>query len=269
MTIEALHSAATGMSAMQQKLDVISNNLANMQTTAFKEDRTLFEDIFYRYEKMPGTQDSAGHLTPIGIMEGLGTRVSGVATDFSQGSLQTTGSQLDVAIQGQGFFQLTDPTSGNILYTRAGTFSVNADGQVAYSSANIGYLLQPSITIPQDAQQIVIGPDGKVSVLQANQTKMTQVGTIELATFINPQGLLKLGNNLYSNSDASGPPRPGNPGQNGTGTLVQASLEASNADPVVELVNLITTQRAFEMNGQVLNAADQMLQLIAGLRRQT
>src|SRR3989339_903664 len=172
MSVQALYSAATGMTALETKLDVTPNNLANIETTAFKQARVDFEDLFYRQEKLPGAQDSAGRYTPTGIAIGLGTRGSAIQTKFEQGAFKQTGRQLDVAIEGQGFFQVQDPTNGNILYTRAGTFSKNAEGQLVISSASTGRLLQPPISIPQDATNIVISPDGKVSVQQPGQTKL-------------------------------------------------------------------------------------------------
>jgi flagellar basal-body rod protein FlgG len=267
MTVQALYSAATGMTSLETKLDVIANNLANIETTAFKRGRANFEDLFYRHEKMPGAEDSAGQLTPTGISIGLGTRVSSIQTEFRQGAFKETGSQLDVAIEGPGFFQLTDPATGNPVYTRAGNFSVNAEGQVVMGSANTGRLLQPNITIPQDATGIVVSAEGKVSVRQPGQTKMNQVGTIELVSFVNPEGLLKLGENLYAETDASGAPRNGTPGQDGLGVLRQNALEASNVEPVSELIDLITTHRAFELNSQAVQAGDQIMQVVANIRR--
>ncbi len=267
MSVQALYTAATGMTSLQTKLDVISNNLANLETTAYKRARADFEDLFYRQEKLPGAEDSAGRLTPTGIAIGLGTRVSATQTNFSQGAFKETGGELDVAIEGQGFFQLQDPTNGNMLFTRAGTFSKNSEGQLVISSANTGRLLQPPISIPQDATEIVISSEGKVSVRQPGQTKLNQVGTLELAAFVNQEGLLKLGENLYAETDSSGPPRSGTPGKDGLGVLRQGALEASNVEPVTELIDLITTQRSFELNSQAIQAGDEILQVVANLRR--
>jgi flagellar basal-body rod protein FlgG len=266
MSVQTLYSAATGMSSLQTKLDSIANNLANIETTSYKRTRTNFEDLFYRHEKLPGSQDNAGQLTATGISIGLGTRVSSIQTDFKQGAFKNTGNQLDLAIEGPGFFKLTDPT-GEILYTRAGNFSINANGQIVAGSAETGRLLEPSIVIPPDAQGIVVSPDGKVSVRQPNTPTLTQVGTIELAMFINPEGLLKRGENLYSETDSSGPVRSIQPGQQGVGLVRQNVLEASNVEPVTELIDLITTQRAFELNSQAVQTGDQIMQLIANLRR--
>jgi flagellar basal-body rod protein FlgG len=266
MSVQTLYSAATGMAAMETKLDVIANNLANIETTAFKRGRANFEDLFYRHEKMPGAEDSAGQYTPTGISIGLGSKVSSIQTEFRQGAFQQTGRELDVAIEGPGFFQVIDP-SGDTVYTRAGNFSVNADGTLVLGSAATGRLLEPSIDIPPDATAISISPQGVVSVRQPGNTAMTDVGNIELVSFINPEGLLKLGENLYAETDASGAPTTGVPGENGLGVLRQAFLEASNVEPVRELIDLITTQRGFELNSQVVQAGDQIMQLVANLRR--
>jgi flagellar basal-body rod protein FlgG len=189
-----------------------------------------------------------------------------VQSEFVQGSFKQTGGQLDVAIEGPGFFQVMDP-NGMTYYTRAGNFSKNANGNLVLGSANMGRLLQPPITIPPDAIEISISPEGMVSVRQPGSQNMSQIGQIELAMFVNPQGLLKLGENLYAETDASGAPTLGNPGQDGLGLLRQNSLEASNVEPVHELIDLITTQRAFELNAQAVKAGDEMMQTVANLRR--
>jgi flagellar basal-body rod protein FlgG len=266
MSVQTLYSAATGMTSLQTKLDVIANNLANLETTAFKRDRANFEDLFYRHEKFPGSQDSAGQYTPTGIQVGLGSTVCSVQDDFTQGAFKQTGGELDVAIEGRGFFQVMDP-SGQTYYTRAGTFAKNANGNLVIGSADTGRLLQPPITIPPDAVGILISPQGVVSVRQPSSNQMSQVGQIEMASFINPQGLIKRGENLYAETDASGAPTLGNPGVDGMGNLLQNSLEASNVEPVQELIDLITAQRSFEMNSQAVKAGDQMLQIVANLGR--
>lgn len=266
MTLQALYSAATGMTSMQTRLDVISNNLANIETTGYKRMRANFEDLFYRHEKLPGAQDAAGQYTAVGTSIGLGSRVQSTQAEFTQGSFQDTGRKLDVAIAGRGFFQVVDP-SGEIYYTRAGNFSINANGNLVIGSASTGRLLEPPITIPEDATDIEITADGKVSVQQPGTDTLNEVGTIELATFVNPEGLLRLGENLYSQSDASGSPTNGQPGQEGIGVLRQSTLEASNVEPVEELIDLITTQRAFEMNSQAIKAGDELLQVVTNLRR--
>ena len=267
MSVQTLYTAATGMRSLETKLDVIANNLANVETTAFKRGRANFEDLFYRHEKFPGAEDSAGQYTPTGISVGLGSRVSSVQTEFRQGSFQQTGRELDVAIEGPGFFQVVEPGTGEIVYTRAGDLSINANGELVMGSASTGRLLEPPIIIPQDATAISISPQGLVSVRQPNSTQLAQVGEMELVTFINPEGLLKLGEDLYAETDASGTPTPGTPGQEGVGVLRQTMLEASNVEPVNELIDLITTQRAFELNSQAIQAGDQIMQLVANLRR--
>ncbi len=266
MSIQTLYTAASGMSALETKLDTIANNLANINTTAFKRDRCNFEDLFYRNYTLPGALDALGNPTAVGTHVGLGAKVQSTQIDFSQGNFINTNKQLDVAIQGQGLFQVTDP-SGQILYTRAGNFNVNANSQLVVGSANDGRLVEPQISIPQDSTGIVISPNGLVQVKQYGTPNLATVGQLQLAQFIDYEGLLKLGENLYAQTDGSGPPIVGNPGQNGLGTLQQNYLEASNVEPVNELIDLITTQRAFELNSQAIQAADQVLQLVANLRR--
>ncbi|NQU24166.1 MAG: flagellar basal-body rod protein FlgG, partial [Candidatus Nealsonbacteria bacterium] len=244
----------------------IANNLANVQTIGFKKDRANFDDLFNRHEKMPGAEDALGKFTPTGISIGLGSKVTSVQSDFVQGAFEVTGSELDVAIVGQGFFQVQDP-NGDTVYTRAGKFSKNADGDIVMSSANVGRLLEPPITIPVDATNITISADGIVSVRQPGTVTMNQVGQINLAQFVNPAGLLKLGENLYSETDSSGTATLGNPGQDGMGNLRQGTLEASNVNPVEELIGLITTQRAFELNSKAVQVGDEMMQVVANLRR--
>lgn len=266
MSVQALNAAATGMAAMETKLNVVANNLANIETTAFKRDRANFEDLYYRHEKMPGAEDTAGQYTPTGISIGLGTRVSSTQTDFTQGSFSSSTRELDVAIEGRGFFEVTDPT-GEILYTRSGNFNKNSNGDLVMGSAMTGRLLEPPISIPEDATAIVISAEGIVSVRQPNNTELSQVGQIELATFINPDGLLKRGEGLYAETNSSGAPTLGNPGQDGLGLLRQNSLEGSNVEPVTELIDLITTQRAFELNSQVVRAGDELMETVANLKR--
>jgi len=267
MSIQALYTAATGMSSMETKIDVIANNLANVNTTAFKRDRVNFEDLYYRQRVLPGNQNNLGNYTSTGIEIGLGARVQSTQTEYRQGNFITTGNQLDIAIEGRGFLQVIDPSTGQFQYTRAGNLSVNANGALTIGSASNGRLIEPQITIPNDATNIVISPDGIVQVQQAGNTQLQQVGQIQMANFINPQGLIKLGENLYSDTVSSGPPQQGNPGLIGLGTIRQGFLEASNVEPVQELIDLITTQRSFELNSQAVQAGDQMLQLVANLRR--
>ena len=267
MGIQTLYTAATGMTSLDTKLDVIANNLANIESTAFKADRANFEDLFYRHYKLPGAQDAAGEYTPTGVSVGLGSTVSSTQTNFIQGAFQQTGKQLDLAIEGNGFFQVLDPNSGETLYTRAGNFNVNSNGAMVMGSANTGRLLEPGVTIPPDATGISISPDGIVSVKQPGTTAMSQVGQIQLAQFINPDGLLKLGENLYAETDASASAIQGNPGQDGVGVVRQGMLEKSNVEPVRELIDLITTQRAFELNSQCVKTGDEILHEITTLKR--
>jgi len=253
------------MDAMQFRLDVIANNLANAQTTGFKRSRVNFEDLFYQYYKIPGMIDQLGRPTTQGMDVGTGTRVQSTEIDQTQGSLLSTGGNLDLAIAGDGFFQIND--GNQFLYTRAGNFSVNANGEIVLASADRGRPLEPSITIPQDTLQVTISSDGIVSVMQAGQNQLNQIGQIQLARFLNPQGLLQMGQNLFQQTVGSGNPLISIPGQDGLGTIRQQFLEASNVEPVRELVDLITTQRTFELNSQAIQVADQSWQLVNNLRR--
>ena len=267
MSVQTLYTAATGMDAMQTKLDVIANNLANINTTAFKRDRANFEDLLYRNEVLPGKLDSNQNPTPTGLEIGLGARVQSTQSDHRQGTLQETGRNLDIAIEGPGFLQVQDPVSTGFLYTRAGNLDKNANGQLVIGSAQTGRLIDPPITIPPEATAIVINSNGQVMTRSAGTTELQQQGEIQLANFINPNGLLKVGENMYSQTDASGAAALGPAAQNGLGVIRQGSLEASNVEPVKELIDLITTQRGFELNSQAIQAGDQLLQQIANLRR--
>ncbi len=266
MSVQTLYTAATGMQALETKLDVIANNMANINTTAFKKDRANFEDLFYRQIRLPGATDSDGNITPTGVEVGLGVRVSSTQSDHDQGAFQNTGNQLDLAIEGDGFFSVQG-LNGEVLYTRAGNFNVNANNQLVLGSANTGYQLVDGINIPQEAVDVVVTADGTVEYSVSGQTQLQQAGQIQLTTFINPDGLLKLGDNLFSETAASGPANQGQAGQNGIGVLRQNFLEASNVEPVTELIDLIQTQRAFELNSQVVQAGDQIMQVVANLRR--
>lgn len=267
MSFQSLYTAATGMQAMETKLDVIANNLANNNTTAFKRDRANFEDLLYRQYRLPGSQDTDGNITATGVEVGLGVRVASTQSDFDQGAFQNTGNQLDIAIEGNGFFEVTGP-NGQTLYTRAGNLNINANGQLVVGSATLGYLLNPPVTIPQEATSVVIDPTGEVRYSEAGVEQYAQAGTITLATFINPDGLMKLGDNLFAPTPASGDPNNNQtPGQQGVGTLQQGFLEASNVEPTTELIDLINTQRSFELNSQMIRAGDEIMQLISNLRR--
>ena len=252
----ALWVAKTGLDAQQTRMAVISNNLANVNTTGFKMSRAAFEDLLYQNVRQAGAQSTQDTILPSGLM--LGTGVHTVATEqiFTQGNIVNTDNALDIAINGQGFFQILRP-DGTLGYTRDGTFQTDAQGQMVTSN---GYQLQPAITIPEDAQSITVGVDGVVTVTQPGQATPTQVGTVQLADFINPAGLQPIGENLFLETAASGSPQVGNPGLNGLGILNQGSLETSNVNVVEEMVNMIESQRAYEMNSKVITAVDQMLQ---------
>lgn len=265
MSLQALYASATGMEAYQFKLDNIANNLANAGTTAFKRQRVNFEDLYYQHYKLPGAQDVQGQLTPTGVALGLGTRVQSTAVEHTQGSLIETKQQFDIAIEGEGFFQIQD--TNETLYTRAGNFTINDQGQIVLQSANRGRLLTPPITVPNTFDRIQITSDGTVNAFIGGQDTPTNLGNINTVRFINPQGLIQRGENLYAASAASGQASPGTPSIDGRGALIQGFLEASNVEPVRELVDLIKTQRNFELNSQVVQAADQTLQLVANLRR--
>lgn len=264
MSVQTLYTAATGMDAMETKLDVIANNLANVNTTAFKKTRANFEDLFYHQQVMPGTTDQSGGMTATGNAIGLGVALSSTQTDFRQGSFEDTGNPLDVAIVGKGFFQVQD-VDGSTVYTRAGNFSLNSEGALVMGSASVGRLLMPNITVPPTANEISIGADGNVTYQEDGETQ--NAGQLQVAMFSNPEGLLKLGENLYAETDASGDVQVAIPGQDGSGTLKSNMLETSNVNPVKELIDLITTQRSFELNSQAVQAGDQVLQLVSNLRR--
>jgi flagellar basal-body rod protein FlgG len=256
MSSQALWIAKTGLEAQQVRMSVISNNLANVNTTGFKQDRAKFEDLLYQTVRQPGAQSTTTSELPSGMQVGTGVRVVATEKLHTQGSIVETGNGLDVAIQGRGFFQVLQP-DGTISYTRDGSFQVDSTGQVV--TAN-GYTLDPAITIPTDALSITVGNDGTVSVSQAGSTTPTNVGTITLADFVNPAGLQAIGANLFTETAASGTPTTGTPGLTGLGSLQGGALETSNVNVVTELVNMIETQRAYEMNSKAISTMDQMLQ---------
>ncbi len=268
MAITALHSAATGLRALSQRIDVVANNLANAETTAFKRSRTNFEDLYYLTLKQPGTTNSAGEVSPAGIYVGLGVRVSNTQLDTEQGSLENTGRQLDVGISGQGFFKvkIMDTIGDGFGYTRNGNFFINKQGEIVLGMGD-GYKLTPNLVVPKGTTDVTISADGKVEATVAGQNAKKQVGNLEISQFVNPQGLNMLGGSIYTETPSSGPSLPSKPGENGSGQVLQGFLEASNVDPVKELVTLIKTQRAFELNSQSIQTADQALQTIANLRR--
>ncbi len=225
---EAARVVAQAATVYETELSVIANNLANAETVAFKRSHVVLESGSYRHETVPGSLDTAGQYTPVGISVGTGVQVAGVRTDFRQGPLMQTGRDLDLAIDGRGFFQVTDPATGEILYTRAGNFCKNPNGDLVIGSAKTGRLIEPAISIPEDAMAVVVSPEGIVSVRQPGTSSLCEIGQIQLANFINPEGLLKQGENLYRETDASGAPVQGNPGQPAFGRLQQGALEGSN-----------------------------------------
>jgi flagellar basal-body rod protein FlgG len=262
--IRALYTAASGMNAQQANIDTVANNLANVNTAGFKKSRMEFQDLVYQTLTAPGSETStAADQAPVGLEIGLGTRPIATARDFATGNLKATNGPLDLAIEGQGFFQVNMP-SGETGYSRAGALHLSADGQVVTAD---GYQITPGITIPNDATTISISRDGIVSVTIAGQTATQQVGTIELATFQNPAGLRAVGGNLFVESTASGGPTTGVPGTEGMGTLAQGFLEDSNVSVVEEMVNMILGQRAYEANSKVVRAADEMLSQVNNLVR--
>ncbi|MEW5943544.1 MAG: flagellar basal-body rod protein FlgG [Pseudomonadota bacterium] len=259
--IRSLWISKTGLDAQQMQMDVISNNLANVSTNGFKRSRAVFEDLLYQTLRQPGAQSSQQTQLPSGLQ--LGTGVRPVATEkiHTQGNLMQTGNALDIAINGKGFFQILMP-DGTTAYTRDGSFQLDNQGQMVTAS---GYPLQPAITIPSDALTITVGRDGTVSVTQPTSVNPTQIGSIQLANFINPAGLQSLGENLYQETAASGSPAANVPGTNGLGVLNQAYVETSNVNVVEELVNMIQTQRAYEINSKSIQTSDQMLQRVTQL----
>ncbi|MDA8260101.1 MAG: flagellar basal-body rod protein FlgG [Betaproteobacteria bacterium] len=259
--IRSLWIAKTGLDAQQTQMDVISNNLANVSTSGFKRARAVFEDLLYQTIRQPGAQSSEQTQLPSGLQ--IGTGVKPVATEriFTQGNLQQTGNSKDVAIQGNGFFQVLMP-DGTTSYSRDGSFQLDANGQLVTAS---GYAVQPAITIPPDTQSLTIARDGTVSVQQAGSATPVTVGTLQLAMFVNPAGLQSLGENLYGETAASGTPSSNAPGSNGAGLLNQGYVETSNVNVVEELVNMIQTQRAYEINSKAIQTSDQMLQRLTQL----
>lgn len=256
--LSALHVSKTGLSAQDTALTTISNNLANVSTVGFKRDSAVFQDLLYQIKREPGALTSQDSQLPSGLQLGTGVRVAGTAKQFTQGSMQITERSLDLAISGRGMFQILLP-DGTTGYTRNGQFQVNNNGQVV--TAN-GYQLQPAITVPNNVSNLTIGEDGVVTANVSGEAAGVQLGQLDVVDFVNPQGLKAIGNNLFRETDASGNPVVGTPGLAGLGTIRQGSLEASNVDVVEEMVNMITTQRAYEMNSKVVSSADQMLQFV-------
>lgn len=253
--ITALWSAKTGLDAQQTKMSVISNNLANASTIGFKRDRAVFEDLMYQTVRQAGANSSEESTLPSGLNIGTGVRVVATEKLVTQGNMQTTENPLDLAIQGRGYFEVQLP-DGSSAYTRNGEFQVNSEGQVV--TAN-GYQLQPGLTVPANVQNITIGIDGTVSVLSAGANAPEELGQIQTIDFVNPTGLQPLGGNLFGETAASGAPQAGTPSQDGFGQLLQGSLETSNVNVVEELVNMIETQRAYEINSKAISSTDDML----------
>ncbi|MDJ0739298.1 MAG: flagellar basal-body rod protein FlgG [Gammaproteobacteria bacterium] len=255
----ALWIAKTGLDAEQTRMAVISNNLANVNTTGFKRDRAVFEDLIYQNIRQAGASSTEDTELPSGLYIGTGVRTVATQKLHSQGNIIQTNNSLDIAVQGNGLFQITHP-DGTIVYTRDGSFGMDSTGQMVTQN---GYLLDPAITIPANTLSVTIGSDGTVSALVSGTSAPTQIGNITLAQFVNPTGLEAIGDNLYRETAASGAPQVDTPGQNGAGTLIQGSLESSNVNVVEELVNMIETQRAYEMNSKAISTTDDMLAYVA------
>lgn len=257
--IRSLWIAKTGLDAQQTQMDVIANNLANINTTGFKRSRAVFEDLLYQNMRQPGAQSSQQTQVPSGLQVGTGVRPVAAERIHTQGNLQQTGNRLDLAIQGSGFFQVLLP-DGTTAYTRDGSFQTDSQGQLVTSS---GYVVQPAITIPANATSVTVGMDGVVSITQPGNAAPVQIGSMQLATFINPAGLESMGQNLYLETASSGTPSTNVPGSNGTGTLSQGYIETSNVNVVEELVNMIQAQRSYEINSKAISTTDQMLQRLS------
>jgi flagellar basal-body rod protein FlgG len=259
--IRSLWISKTGMEAQQTQLDHISNNLANVATSGYKRAHAQFEDLIYQNLRQSGAASSEQTQLPTGLQVGLGTRAVATARNFSQGNLQQSGGNLDVAIKGNGFFQISTPDGGT-AYTRDGQFQVDSQGQLV---TNTGYLVQPGITIPANAQSVTIAPDGTVTVALPGQAQPQSVGQLQLAAFINPAGLEPRGSNLFAETASSGAPTSAAPGNSGLGSLQQGFVETSNVNVVEELVSMIQTQRAYELNSKAISTSDQMLQRLSQL----
>ena len=259
--INSLWISKTGMEAQQTQLDVISNNLANVSTTGFKRANAVFEDLMYQNLRQVGAASTEQSQLPTGLQLGLGVRTVATSRSFAQGSLQQSGNFLDVAIKGNGFFQVTQP-DGSVGYTRDGSFQVDAQGRLVTSS---GLPIANGITVPPTAQSVTVSADGNVTAVLPGNAAPQAIGTIALASFVNPAGLEPKGQNLFAETAASGQPNAGTPGANGLGALMQGYLETSNVNVVQELVTMIQTQRAYEMNSKAVQTSDQMLQKLAQL----
>ncbi len=257
--MRSLWISKTGLDAQQTQMDVVANNLANVSTNGFKRSRAIFEDLLYQTIRQPGAQSSQQTQIPSGLQIGTGVRPVATERIHTQGNLQQTGNKLDIAIEGPGFFQVLLP-DGTTAYTRDGSFQTDNQGQVVTSN---GFVVQPAMTIPSDAITVTIGRDGVVTVTQPGTPTPVQIGSIQLATFINPAGLQSQGENLYVETASSGTPSTNVPGTNGAGILSQGYVETSNVNVVEELVNMIQTQRAYEINSKAITVSDQMLQKLS------
>lgn len=269
MAVIALQSAASGLNSLNTKLDVIANNLANVETVGFKSSRTNFQDQLYIERAQPGVENANGDQRPTGLYIGLGVKTSGTHQDFSQGAPLTTNRELDLTIDGIGFFQVeveAELSSGGAAYTRTGSFALNADGELVLANDQ-GRRLDPPVAVPNNTTKIDIDQNGRVFATTAGALQPQEVGQLQIAAFVNPAGLKQVGENLFIESAASGPPSTGNPGEDQRGRIRQGQLEGSNVDPTIELIELIRTQRAFEMNSQSIRAADEALQTVGQLRR--
>lgn len=256
--LRALTTAATGMIAQQTNIDVISNNMANINTTGYKKVRAEFQDLLSQTLKASGAQIFQGTTQPVGIQVGLGTKTSATVKEFSEGAFKSTGGSLDLAIEGDGFFQVL-MDDGSTAYTRDGSLKMDANGQLTTSD---GFIIQPQVSIPSDAKEITITPDGRVSVQTAGSSDQTEIGSLTLVKFPNPAGLSSIGKNLYLETAASGKPIEGTPGQEGLGSVQQGFIEGSNVQMVEELINLIQAQRAFEANSKLISASDELLRTL-------
>ena len=259
--LRSLWISKSGMEAQQNQLDHISNNLSNVATTGYKRSHAAFEDLIYQNLRQSGANSSDQTQLPTGLQVGLGTRAVATARDFTQGNLQQTGNNLDMAINGKGFFQITMP-DGTTAYTRDGSFKLDNQGQIV---TNNGYVVQPGLTVPANAQSVTVAADGTVSVTLPGQATPQTLGQFQTASFINPQGLDPLGQNLYAETASSGTPATGAPQSNGLGALQQGFVETSNVNVVEELVQMIQTQRAYELNSKAVSTSDQMLQRLSQL----
>ncbi|MDY0299986.1 MAG: flagellar basal-body rod protein FlgG [Trichlorobacter sp.] len=261
--MRSLWTAASGMNTQSQNINVIANNLANVNTTGFKKSRPDFQDLMYQTVQNPGSPATNANQIPTGIQFGMGARLAAVSKQFSPGDFQHTDGPLDLAIEGDGFFQIQLP-DGNTAYTRAGAFKMDSNGRIVTPE---GYPMLPEITIPSESTKITVGTDGTISVVQAGQNAPSTIGNIELANFNNPAGLSAMGKNFFRETDASGNPLTGTPGENSLGTIGQGFLEMSNVSVAEEMVNMIVGQRAYEANAKAITTSDEMLQLANNLKR--